>query len=211
VVRFSGQPPECQAVNHMAFGSSHKRVPKCASIRPRPGRPVPEVWFRILHVTPDEVDDSAEYCEQSVDIALGPDEALENSNIGRLTRRVPASQVVSAVPPPRRKRKPPTEPPTQTVVETLRRALEWRRQLDVGEVESQAAIAGCKGLTRARVTQVLMLLRLAPDIQESILSLPGSPNPPGLPERVLRPIALLEDPEEQMAAFEEALIVLQHP
>lgn len=120
---------------------------------------------------------------------------------------VAAERLVSAIPLPRyaptRPPKPPRAARPPRVVETLLKAMEWRRELDKGEVPDQATIAKREGVSRARGTQVLMLLRLAPDIQESLLSLPGSPNPPRLPERILRPIALLEDQEEQ-AAFEEA-------
>jgi len=44
-------------------------------------------------------------------------------------------------------------------VDILARALEWERQLEAGEVESRAAIARREGLSRARVTQVMMRLR----------------------------------------------------
>jgi hypothetical protein len=40
----------------------------------------------------------------------------------------------------------------------LKRAVEWQRQLDSGEVRSRAAIARREGLTRARVTQIMNLL-----------------------------------------------------
>lgn len=39
------------------------------------------------------------------------------------------------------------------------RAIEWQRQLDSGEVRSRADIARREGLTRARVTQIMNLLR----------------------------------------------------
>jgi len=121
---------------------------------------------------------------------------------------VPAGRVVCAVPKRRRKpkpSKPPKRPKLPPVVRTLLKAREWRRQLDAGEVESQAAIARREGITRARVTQIMMLLRLAPDIQESILRLPSSPYPPSLPESALRPIALLKEPEAQTAAFKDTI------
>ena len=136
---------------------------------------------------------------------MGPKGASENGNIATIARRVPASGVVNALPPRRGKLKPPREPRTPPVVETLRRALEWRRELDAGEVASQAAIARREGVTRARVTQVLMLLRLAPDIQERMLSMPRSPNPPRISERVLRPITRIQDPEEQAVVFAGAI------
>jgi hypothetical protein len=41
----------------------------------------------------------------------------------------------------------------------LKRAVEWQRQLDAGQVRSRAAIARREGLTRARVTQIMNMLR----------------------------------------------------
>jgi hypothetical protein len=40
------------------------------------------------------------------------------------------------------------------------------------EASNQAAIARQKGITHARVTQVMALLHLAPENQEHVLSLP---------------------------------------
>ena len=139
---------------------------------------------------------------------MGPKGAFENGNIGTVVRHVPACQVVSAVPERTRcarRPKPPGVPRTPPVVETLRKALEWRRELDAGEVSSQAAIARREGLTRARVTQILILLRLAPEIQERILNVPRSLNPQKLPESVLRPITRIEDFVEQAMAFEDII------
>jgi hypothetical protein len=169
---------------------------------------VPEVWFRIVHIAADHVKGSVELREQTVEVALGPDGAFENGNVGVLTRQVPADRVVCAVPPPRHPSRPaepprpPREPRTPPVVETLRKALAWRQELDSGKVANQADIARREGVSRAHVTQVLMLLRLAPDIQESILALTEHPAPPRLAEHRLRPIALLQSPERQTAAFE---------
>jgi len=91
------------------------------------------------------------------------------------------------------------------VVETLRKALAWRQELDAGEVARRADIARREGLTRARVTQVFMLLRLAPDIQEAILAIKESLDPPGVGERALRLLTRMEDPRRQAAAFEELI------
>ena len=57
------------------------------------------------------------------------------------------------------------------------------------------------GLTRARVTQILMLLRLAPEIQERIFSMPKSVNPPRISELALLPIAVFDDKHQQLQAF----------
>jgi len=172
-------------------------------------RAVPEVWFRIVHVATDDVKSSVELREQTIEVALGPDGAFENGNVGVLTRQVPADRVVCAVPPPRHPPRPPEpprpprEPRTPPVVETLRKALEWRRQLDVREVANQADIARREGVSRARVTQVMGLLRLAPEIQEHILSLSDMARRPAITERALRPIAQLENATDQKAKFQQ--------
>ena len=170
-------------------------------------RAVPEVWFRIVHLAADHAKGCVDLREQTVEIALGPEGAFENGNIGVLTRQVPADRVVCAVPPPRyplrppERPRPPREPQTPPVVETLRKALEWRRQLDAGTVATQAAIARREGVTRARVTQILMLLHLAPDIQKRVLTLPATAERPILSERMPRPITLLADAGQQEDAF----------
>jgi len=121
---------------------------------------------------------------------------------------VPADRVVCAVPKRRRKprlRKPPKSPKSPPVVRTLLKAREWRRQLDAGEVKSQAAIARREGLTRARVTQIMALLRLAPDIQQSILNLGASPNKPTVTELALRSITHIQDPARQITEFQRTI------
>jgi len=144
---------------------------------------------------------AAAYHEQTVQIALGPKGAFEDGNIGTLTRRVPAGHVVNALPPRARNRKPPKVPHTPRVVELLRKALEWQALIESGQVPSQAAIARREGITRARVTQVMGLLRLAPEIQEYILSMSDAVRRAAISERALRPIALLENHSAQQVAF----------
>ena len=166
----------------------------------------PEVWFRILHVAQDVGNAPAgAYREQTVEIALGPKGAFKNGNIGTLTRRVPADRVVSAIPPRRGQPKPPKATKTPRVVELLRTALEWQALLESGDASSQAAIARQEGITRARVTQVMGLLRLAPEIQARVLSLPDMVRRPAITERALRPIVQLKNVTDQKATF-EALI-----
>jgi len=143
----------------------------------------------------------AAYREQTVEIALWPKGAFENGNIGTLMRRVPADWVVSAVPPRRGKPKPPREPRTPRVVELLRKTIEWQALLESGDAANQAAIARREGITRARVTQVMGMLRLAPEIQQHVLSMPEVVRRPAITERALRPIAQMEDRTEQHAAF----------
>jgi hypothetical protein len=179
----------------------------------------PEVSFRIVHVAVDGAngapvaapacaaeprDAAGTYREQTVEIAVGPKGAFENGDIGRLTRRVPADQVVSAIPLRRGKPKPPREPKTPRVVELLRKAIEWQALLASGEAPNQAAIARREGITRARETQVMGMLRLAPEIQQHVLSFPDMARRPAITERALRPIAQLDGPR-QADAFKSLL------
>ncbi len=153
--------------NPQRFENWDKWLPACnSSRRGRPAWAEPEIWFRIVHIALDVQDANcvATYLEQAVEIALGPKGAFENGNIGSLTRRVPANRVVSAVSPREGKPKPPREPKTPRVVELLRRAVEWQVMLGSGDLKNQAEIARREGLTRARVIQVVAMLRLAPEI-----------------------------------------------
>ena len=193
-------------------------LPGCNSIRRRPRRSVPEAWFRIVHVSADHVKGSVELREQTVEVALGPDGAFQNANVGRLTRQVRAERVVCALAPPRypgksparleacpRRPDLPKEPRTPPVVQTLRKALEWRRQLDAGEVANQAAIARREGISRARVTQILALLRLAPAIKDQVLTAQPSIGRATMSERLLRSFARVDEGRAQLQAFRAAL------
>ncbi|MBP2675463.1 MAG: hypothetical protein H6Q84_2303, partial [Deltaproteobacteria bacterium] len=88
--------------------------------------------------------------------------------------------------------KPPRELKTPRVVELLRKAIEWKDLLDFGKVASQAEIARREGITRARVTQIMGLLRLAPEIQEQILYTLDVTHHPLVTERMLRPIGAIQ-------------------
>ena len=147
-----------------------------------------EVVFRIFQRVFESGSTTTASCEQTIEVALGPSGASANGNIGILKRRVPASQVVHAMLPPRGKPKPPKKPHRPKVQELLLKAIEWKRQLDAGEVVDQAGIARREELTRARVTQILNLLKLPSAKQERILNLPKTTRQRRLPitERGLR-------------------------
>jgi hypothetical protein len=164
-----------------------------------------QVWFRIVHIATDGHHSAlgAAYREQTVEIALGPKGAFKGGNVGAVTRRVAVDRVVSALPEPPGRPKPPKEPKTPRVVELLRKALEWQVLIESGEVRNRAAIARREGITRARVTQVMAMLRLAPEIREHILATPQMPCRPTIAERGLRPIAQLEDIADQRTLFRE--------
>ena len=137
-----------------------------------------------------------------VEIALGPKGAFENGNIGALRLRAPPSQVVSPTPPD----KPAKVPKTPRVVELLRKAIEWKALLESGQIATQADIACQEGITRARVTQVMGLLRLAPEIREKILTSAGTFQRRPVTERMLRPIGAIPDQRDQVREFHRFLL-----
>ena len=73
-------------------------------------------------------------------------------------------------------------------------AIRFDRLLRADEFKDYAELARLGRVTRARMTQIMRLLDLAPDIQEQILFLP---NVKGLNERNLRPIVNRIDWNEQ--------------
>ena len=143
----------------------------------------PEIWFRIVHsaVPRENCAPREAYREQEVEVAFG------SIDIGILTRRIEADQGVHVVPSARAILKP-TAPKTPRVTELLRKAIEWQRQLDAGEVPNKTEIARREGITRARVTQVMSLLRLAPEYRKQILTMSDIIMTSAVTERRLRPI-----------------------
>lgn len=134
-----------------------------------------------------------------MEITLGPKGAFENGNIGGIKRRMATGELVnSLMPQPPRPQKMPRIP---RVVELLRKALGWQELLNNGSGITQAKIASREGFSRPRVTQIMDLLNLAPDIRKHILSMPETMRKPVVTERSLRPIVRLSDQAEQLAAF----------
>lgn len=74
-----------------------------------------------------------------------------------------------------------------------------RRKPAKTRLETQKAeIARTAGITRARVTQIINLTQLAPDIQEAILNLePTTDHVPRFRERDVRTIAIVPNWEKQ--------------
>jgi hypothetical protein len=81
------------------------------------------------------------------------------------------------------------EPPP--IQRTLALAEDFRRQLDAGGV-NQSGLARSHGFTRARVTQVLNLLKLHPAVRDYLRGLLPGPQSRLYTERRVRPLLLLE-------------------
>lgn len=98
----------------------------------------------------------------------------------------------------------PTPPPGRVprVARLMALAIRLEGLIRDGGVSTQAELAEVGHVTRARVTQIMNLLHLAPDIQEALLDLPRvveGKDP--VTERDLRPIAALVGWDEQRAAW----------
>jgi len=189
-------------------------APERNSPRKRPA--APQVIFRAVGLQDAEDGNESAHARQTVEVTLGPKATFKKGSVGRITRQVPADRPMPFAAPGRTRRKrkahrvskSPTPPKMRrgsSGAKFLRLAQEWQRQLDAGEIENQAAIARREGLTRARVSQIMSLLRLTPAIQKRILATLGSAQMRPIPERDLRPIARMEHPKQQIAAFASLL------
>jgi hypothetical protein len=65
--------------------------------------------------------------------------------------------------------KPPTPERVPRIARLLALAHKFQRMLDRGEVETMAGLARLGRVSRARITQIMDLLMLAPEIQEEVL------------------------------------------
>lgn len=115
-----------------------------------------------------------------------------------LFRRKSRSVAFAETPPP-----PKPEPARRPakVAQQLALAHHLQAAIDRGAVADRAAVARKLGLTRARVTQLLDLLMLAPDVQEAVLALEAVDGAEPMAERTLRAVAHAGTWAEQRAAW----------
>jgi hypothetical protein len=99
---------------------------------------------------------------------------------------------------------PPSPPPTfgavrrpARVARMLALAHHLQQAIDNGEIQDRAALARKFGLTRARITHLLNLTLLAPDIQEQVLTLEAVDGLEPTSERALRDVSCAVEWEEQ--------------
>ncbi len=72
-------------------------------------------------------------------------------------------------------------------------------------VKTQADLAREMGVSRVRITQVMSLLRLAPEIQGQLLRLTDQPAIRFFSENRLRPLTQIDDPRCQLEEFQKLL------
>ena len=68
----------------------------------------------------------------------------------------------------------------------IHKAVKWKKMLDDGAVSSMSDIARKEGLTRARVTQIMNLLKLPVEMQAFLLGLDDGKKIRKYSERMLR-------------------------
>ncbi len=103
---------------------------------------------------------------------------------------------------------PEVAPPILGTVPRVSRLLALALHMDDlcrrGEVADYAELARLALVTRARMTQIMSLLLLAPDIQEEILFLPRSRGSrDAIQERAVRPIAAVSDWRKQRVMWRD--------
>jgi hypothetical protein len=109
----------------------------------------------------------------------------------------------------RRGEAPPAPPPpifgrVPRIARLMALAIRMQWLIDSGEVRDYAELARVGHVTRARMTQIMNLLNLAPDIQEEILFLPPvefGRDP--IRELQLRPITVVPDWRKQRQMWRE--------
>ena len=94
------------------------------------------------------------------------------------------------------------EPESQTPVNPIKQALAMRQLLGTPEIATKADIARHLGISRARVTQTLNVLKLAPEIQQHVLTL-SEEETAFFSERRLRPLTHIAQGHRQLEAFRQ--------
>lgn len=134
---------------------------------------------------------------------------MSGATTGRATRHVLKAPLFrqqgksirfSDAPPPPAPKPEPVRRPAK-VARMLALAHHLQRAIDQGLVADRAEVARKLGLTRARVTQLLDLLLLAPDIQGAVLTLAAEDGREPTCERELRAVAGLTRWDEQRVQF----------
>lgn len=93
--------------------------------------------------------------------------------------------------------KPPKSPKAPPILATLALAKQFQRLLDTGEARNRAALALRYELSRPRITQIMKLLTLAPEVVAHIETTKLS-----VSERALRPV--FAAPCEEQLRFVQA-------
>ena len=97
------------------------------------------------------------------------------------------------------------KPGRPRIKDHLTLARQFLEMIDSGQVINAAELSRDQGITRARVSQVMSLLRLAPEIQDYIDNLDDHEGVRHLTERKMREVVKIEDAAGQVAQFEKII------
>ena len=105
---------------------------------------------------------------------------------------------------------PDAEPPRPRPSSMLSRicrlmalAIRFNEMIRTGEASDMIELARLGHVTQPRMSQIMALNQLAPDIQEALLNLPATKGKPEIHEKRLRPIAAMLTWKEQRAAWKQ--------
>ncbi len=84
-------------------------------------------------------------------------------------------------------------------------AIRFDEMLRTGEVSDTIELARRGHVTQPRMSQIMALNQLAPDIQEALLTLPATKGKPEITRRRLRPIAAMLHWEDQRAEWRKLI------
>ncbi len=99
---------------------------------------------------------------------------------------------------------PPRPRPTSKVPRISRLmalAIRFNEMIRTGEASDMIELARRGHVTQPRMSQIMALNQLAPDIQEALLNLPARKGKPDIHEKRLRPIAAMLRWDEQRIAW----------
>ncbi len=84
-------------------------------------------------------------------------------------------------------------------------AIRFNEMIRTGEASDMIELARLGHVTQPRMSQIMALNQLAPDIQEALLNLPATKGKPEIHEKRLRPIAAMLHWEDQRAAWRKLI------
>jgi hypothetical protein len=105
---------------------------------------------------------------------------------------------------------PNAEPPrprptnrTPRIAKLMALAIRFDEMLRSGEASDTIELARRGHVTQPRMSQIMALNQLAPDIQEALLNLPATKGKPEIHEKRLRPIAAMLNWKDQREAWND--------
>ncbi len=84
-------------------------------------------------------------------------------------------------------------------------AIQFNEMLRTGEASDMIELARRGHVTQPRISQIMALNQLAPDIQEALLNLPATSGKPEIHEKRLRPITAMLRWDDQRLAWMQLL------